>query len=91
MIRAGWRSLGALLVWGMILPVIGFWVAAEWRQRREARLERERRMRCRLCRGESEREVFAGGCPFCGAAQGTGDEGRVGAAGEEGIHRGAKR
>jgi hypothetical protein len=67
MIRANWKSLAAILVWGTLLPVCFFWLMAAWRQMRQRREDMARRIICRLCWLEFEAENSVNTCPQCGA------------------------
>jgi DNA-directed RNA polymerase subunit RPC12/RpoP len=67
MIRVGWKSLAAILVWGTLIPVWAFWVVSGWRRARENRVERSRFVRCRLCGADFSPADSGEACPQCGA------------------------
>lgn len=82
MIRAGWKSLSAILVWGTLIPVWTFWVYSAWRRARYRRQDQARRSTCRLCWAEFDVEISPEACPQCGARRvacptgGAGDLGK---------------
>jgi hypothetical protein len=69
MIRAGWKSLGAVLVWGTLLPVFCLWIAQGWKRKRQIEGEQTRKGRCRLCWSYYDGVSGAVGCPYCGAGE----------------------